>query len=109
MNLTCEDGIACTIDSCAEPDLGCEHRPENPTTFCDDQVACTVDDYAASCDCTHTPSDSACDDDGDPCTAGACNPATGCASICDDGNACTTDLCDSGTGECSHVELNCSN
>jgi len=110
--INCNDGLECTVDSCLK-DTGCEHRVENPITFCDDQIACTDDDsavdYAASCGCTHTPRNSACDD-GDPCTADACNPATGCAhpSICDDGLACTTDLCDPGTQQCSHVELNCS-
>jgi hypothetical protein len=47
----CDDGIACTIDTCVDP---CTYPP-----------------------CSHEPDHSQCDD-GDPCTTGTCDPAVGC-------------------------------
>jgi len=38
--MTCNDGIACTLDSC-NPSTGCQYLPVD--TFCDDQDDCTVD------------------------------------------------------------------
>jgi hypothetical protein len=47
--------------------------------------------------------------DDDPCTADACDPATGevthAAVAVDDGDACTTDACDPATGEATHVPV----
>ncbi len=47
--------------------------------------------------------------DGDACTADACNPTTGCttsALTCNDNNACTVDVCSSATG-CSSTPVAC--
>jgi len=70
---SCEDGNACTVDSCMAPGT-CEHM-----------------DTSASCD------------DGNACTVDFCDPLAGCASDdvsseCDDGIACTVDYCDPGLG-----------
>ena len=64
----CDDGNACTTDSC---DNGaCRHTPVN----CDDGNACTTDSCDSHAGCKHAPVD------------------------CDDHNVCTTDSCDSHTG-----------
>ncbi len=84
----CDDGDACTIDTCLGDGLGCEH-----VASCEEGVACTID----ACDvdaCTHTPDDSACDDDNE-CTTDICNTVTGCVHAnltggdCDDDDFCT--------------------
>ena len=102
--LDCDDGSACTTDSC-NPLSGCV----NDVTAsigdpCDDGIGCTVGDACnASGACVPgLPDDASCDDL-DTCTADACDPFdpasdpfTGCVSTltpgtpCDDGDACTT-------------------
>ncbi|MBI5486581.1 MAG: putative metal-binding motif-containing protein [Deltaproteobacteria bacterium] len=75
----CDDGIACTVDSC------------DPTTGA----------------CRNDPLDEACSD-GDPCTGvETCDATRGCVAgtppSCDDGNSCTADRCDaSAPGGCVH-------
>jgi len=48
-------------------------------------------------------------DDGDACTADACDPAVGCGHTLgvklDDDNACTADACDPTTGDVSHTTI----
>jgi hypothetical protein len=75
-NADCDDGNACTTDTC------------NLTTHA----------------CTNTNNTNTCSDDGnlctsDVCSAGACtHPLKGNGTACDDGNACTqTATCQSGT------------
>src|SRR5262249_17748407 len=47
---------------------------------CDDGNACTVDSCdAATAACVHPPI--ACSDDGDPCTVEGCDPKTGCTHV----------------------------
>ena len=70
--LVCDDGNACTDDSC-DGKLGCVHKAN--TALCDDGDACTV---------------------GDLCKETQCLP--GGAKSCDDSNVCTTDACDSKIG-----------
>jgi hypothetical protein len=100
-NIDCDDGDACTDDSC-DPATGlCVNTPN---IDCDDGDACTDD----SCDpatglCVNTPNIDC--DDGDACTDDSCDPATGlCVNTpnidCDDGDACTDDSCDPATGLC---------
>jgi hypothetical protein len=102
-NADCDDGNACTADSCDPATGECANVP----TDCDDGDPCTID----SCDpatgqCGHVPA--ACDD-GDACTTDSCDPATGeCGhvpAVCDDGYACTADSCDPATGECVFEDL----
>ncbi len=75
----CDDGSACTQDSCFNnlckqiPSLGC---------------------CKTAADCTG----------GDECSVATCEQGA-CALLpkdCSDGVACTLDVCDSGTGECGH-------
>ena len=96
----CDDGNACTAESC-DPATGCENTPECVLdTDCDDSDACTVDTCSADGCCVFTPIDvpRGCDD-GNACTAEGCDPATGCENTpecvvdadCDDSDACTAD------------------
>jgi hypothetical protein len=103
-NVVCDDGDACTDDSC-DPNTGeCVYEPN---VVCDDGDACTDD----SCDpntgeCVYEPN-VVCDD-GDACTDDSCDPNTGeCVYepniVCDDADICTDDSCDPNTGECVFV------
>ena len=99
------------------------------TKPCDDKNLCTKDDKCRGGVCIGTP---VICEDGNPCTKGACDPATGQCTFkpvegtcsdgdlctqndkcvqgrcvgtpvsCDDGNPCTTDSCDSTVG-CIHT------
>jgi len=106
--LTCDDGNACTDDTC-DPEKGCTFTPNNAA--CDDGNACTVGDACASGSCLG--GDAATCDDGNVCTDDSCNPAVGCGHTpntvgCSDGNACTTDdVCAEGlclSGEAPNCE-----
>ena len=126
----CDDGNACTTDSCSVAD-GCAHAAN--TASCDDGDGCSVGDVCKgkgcsagkqkACDdgqvCTIDGCDAKsgeclfdakpleakpCDADGTACTAAdkcvAGKCAAGKAVVCDDGNACTVDTCDAKTGKC---------
>ncbi|MBM4372418.1 MAG: hypothetical protein FJ098_12235, partial [Deltaproteobacteria bacterium] len=108
----CDDGSACTVDTCVEgtcavaplecndsnlctndlcdPATGCLY-PFNALA-CDDGSVCTVDDHCSLGTCTGDPLDCG---DGLDCTLDTCDPVEGCHStpICDDGIFCTTDAC----------------
>jgi len=96
----CDDGNACTTDSC---DTGtCTHT----ALSCDDGSACTTDSCDPATGCNHTTLSC---DDGSACTTDSCSAATGCAHAalsCDDGSACTTDSCSAASG-CNHTTLSC--
>ena len=105
---TCDDGLYCNGVEFCNPSLGCQ--PGTPPN-CDDGIACTLDSCNEATDsCNHVPQNSACDD-GNPCTDDSCNPATGCAhtnntATCNDGNACTfSDTCSGGT--CGGTAITC--
>ncbi len=92
---SCSDGNACTDDLC-ESFVGCKF-PDNGDT-CTDNNACTSGDKCQGGQCEPQAATNC--DDGEPCTADECNPATGCFKVpsnsgpCDDGNQCTpTDTC----------------
>lgn len=98
--VSCDDENPCTVDSC-DLAAGCVNEPcALHLAPCDDGVACTTGDTCRSGQCLG----SADCDDGDPCTADACDLATAaCAHEstggipCDDGDACTTgDVCTAG-------------
>ena len=97
LELNCEDGNPCTDDAC-DPATGCTHVDNNSP--CSDGDTCTSGDTCAAGQCVGG-ADIACDD-GNPCTADSCDPASGCSHAaapgeCDDGNACTTgDTCIAG-------------
>ncbi len=75
----CDDGSACTIDSC-QPAKGCQFAALKPGSKCEDGTKCTTGDL---CD-----------------IKGAC---LGKKVNCDDGNKCTDDLCNPGSGKCTSI------
>jgi hypothetical protein len=100
----CDDGIACTIDTCVNGT--CVFTPDN--TLCDDGVACTVDTCDATLGCVFTPDNTLCDD-ADACTIDTCDATLGCqyeSVNCDDSNACTIDSCDPDSG-CTYEDVVC--
>ncbi len=102
----CDDGNACTEDSCAAVD-GCVNQLLDSGS-CDDGNPCTVADHCDAGDCVGQLVD--CDDQ-NPCTDDWCNPAGGCAhgnstEKCDDGDPCTlADQC--AEGLCVGTEVPC--
>jgi photosystem II stability/assembly factor-like uncharacterized protein len=97
--VACNDGNACTSDSCNPATGACTHTPT--VAACDDGNDCTSGDYCDAGRCVGSAAVSC--DDGNECTADSCAPNSGCqnepliAALCDDGNPCTVgDLC-SGT------------
>ncbi len=92
----CSDGDPCTLgETCAEGQCG-----GGVSLGCDDGNACT-DDSCGAAGCTFVANAEACDDgnactSGDQCSGGACAGAA--AVACTDGIACTQDGCDPATG-----------
>jgi hypothetical protein len=90
----CDDGIACTLDSCGTAGT-CRHLPES--SLCEEGRTCVE-----GVGCTHSSMrtctvDEDCDDgifcNGDArCAGRVCLPLG--PRTCDDGNACTIDVCD---------------
>ena len=101
-HLTCDDGVFCNGIEVCDAEFGCV---AGESIACDDGVACTVDLCDATNDiCTHAASDTACDD-GLFCTGiETCDATAGCLAgtppVCDDGINCTTDTCDPATDTC---------
>ena len=121
--LDCDDGNACTDDSC-DSESGCVNTPNQ--AGCDDKDACTLTDVCVNgecvgsnldlcddenvctddyCDmesgCVNAANQAGCDDDNqctltDACVDGACVGSD--LDPCDDGNVCTDDSCDSESG-----------
>jgi Dictyostelium (slime mold) repeat len=89
----CDDGNACTFDSCDAS--GCTH--EHVNIGCDDGDLCTDDDRCEDGVCQ--PGTLVVCDDENGCTIDSCDPLLGCLAeldvfACDDGNPCTVDSCD---------------
>ena len=115
LGASCDDGNACTSDSCNAITGACEHS----TVQCDDGNSCTAESCDPLSGCVSTPRTGQSCDDGnvcsstDVCTAsGTClgTPITGCCfsdSDCDDGNACTQDSCDETTRICRNAQRVC--
>ena len=90
-NISCNDANACTIDTCV-PATGCVHQPS--TDPCNDGDICTTNDTCSNGSCQGQPSTDPCND-GNVCTANdTCNngicQGQQLTGPCDDGNACTT-------------------
>lgn len=122
----CNDGVACTVDSCNESTDSCNNVPNNAScddgAFCNGAETCsaTLGCQAGSnpCPgqaCVESTDTCVCDDNGDcsdgqycngaeVCNAGSCQAGT--APNCNDGVACTTDSCNEGTDSCNHVANN---
>lgn len=128
----CDDGIACTTNSCNAQLGACEYIPDDslcsnglfcdgvetcsPTLGCipgtppncDDQITCTLD----SCDevndqCAHQPDSSICDDAVFCNGVEVCDPLQGCQSgpppVCNDSIGCTVDSCDTVSDQCQYL------
>jgi len=122
--VACNDGVACTVDTCNETTDSCESTPVDhscshhghfcdgtdicdPTLGCvhgappdcDDGVGCTADSCSVVVDaCVNTPDDALCDD-GLFCTGEEfCHPVTGCGSS---GDPCGGLACDEATDSCN--------
>ena len=95
----CDDGIACTLDSC-DPKTGCVHTGQ--AKLCDDGNPCTLETCNGTAGCLLQPALGQPCDDGNACTSGdTCSVGAGgivCSGgaklVCDDKNPCTADLCD---------------
>ncbi len=124
----CDDGNACTADTCAEG-LGCQHAAVAANTACDDGDPCSTGDVCVSGACKGAPV--VCAPDANPCTDAKCDAVSGCIQVastgpcndknpctkvdlcvgtvctgtqpidCNDNDTCTDDLCVAGTG-CTH-------
>ncbi len=106
----CNDGNACTDDSCNESTNMCDNDPEPLSTPCEaDANLCTTDHCNGSGMCVFQ-SNVSCQAPSPPCEGGAvCNPGTGMcvpqpdaapSTPCNaDANACTVDHCN-GSGAC---------
>jgi len=128
--INCNDGVACTADSCNDTTDQCDNIPNN--ALCDDSVYCTVDVCDEDTGCENTPTASRCNDSNvcttdscdvdDDCQYDAnslscndtlyCNGTDTCANKtcsihsgnpCDDANVCTTDQCFEAGDTCSNV------
>jgi len=108
----CDDGVACTVDSCDEGTDSCVASADDSRCTaeaggtCDDSLGCQYPTCTAAT-CTAGPCQTAsCEGDvcvrtnlcggSDICCGGSC-----VAAGCDDGNPCTDDSC--GAGGCVHV------
>lgn len=100
---SCDDGDACTADSCDQDTGACVHS----AMTCDDANICTTDSCDSATGCSNVANTLPCSD-GDPCTVGDHCEASSCQSMpkdCADGDLCTEDTCTAGTGECTHVDV----
>jgi len=120
----CNDGVACTDDSCNEVTDSCDNIANNAN--CDDGLFCNgtetcdalLDCQAGSnpcpgqsCDevgdaCVDCQGDPDCDDSlwcngAETCVAGTCQAGT--APNCNDGVGCTADSCNEATDSCDHT------
>ena len=94
---TCpDDGDPCVTDVCNPATGACGVNAPDATP-CEDGDLCTLLDTCTAGLCT-AGGPKSCADDGNPCTAGVCDPATGaCSDIPDNGTPCEDgDLCTSG-------------
>jgi hypothetical protein len=102
--VVCDDGNACTVDSC-DPTKGCQSASATDGTTC---IAAACDGLtqvpASTCTagtCVKTGDPINCNDN-NPCSDDSCNPSGGCGHVnntvaCSDGDACTTqDACSAG-------------
>jgi hypothetical protein len=97
----CDDGDACTVDSCDLSTNLCLHDALD----CSDGLTCTVDGCDSATGCVYSPLDC---DDGDGCTVDSCSEGTGCVATAvdpDDGDPCTADSCNPADGVITNLDV----
>ncbi len=114
----CDDGVACTKDSCSAATGACVHEPQNVT--CSDGNACTTTDSCQGGVCVGANNTCVCvqdsDCDGYPldrcqgeyaCVAGGCVLVPGTAPSCgtEQDSPCSYQGCDPATGQCTVIDL----
>jgi len=104
----CDDGLACNGTETCSATLDCQ---AGTAVNCDDGVACTTDTCSEpGGTCSNTPNDAACDNglfcDGVETCDVVNDCQTGTAVNCDDGVGCTDDSCNEGTDSCDNVPNN---
>ena len=111
-NGDCDDGNACTADTCALATFVCSSVATNEGGSCNDGNVTTEADTCTAGTCAGKPKD--CSKLAGPCTLGIVNTATGdCqaqakdnGTLCDDLDACTS-YSDCQTGQCVGVGQAC--
>jgi len=106
----CTDKVVCTAEACVSG--ACEYPAVEPGTSCSDGNKCNGEEGCSGTTCQGG-SPLNCDD-GEDCTADACDGADGCThtpltgTSCSDGDPCTTgDKC-GGDGKCqAGTQINC--
>jgi cysteine-rich repeat protein len=101
---TCDDGLFCNGVETCDAVLGCQAG----TAPCDDGVACTDDSCdEVNYQCSNAVNDGACDDRLFCNGVETCDAVLGCqpgtAPDCDDGVACTDDICDEVNDWCANM------
>ncbi len=102
--IDCDDGNACTIDSCAAATGKCGHNNKNDGLKCGVNGKCVSGKCVLDKGCKGKQDGATCDD-GNPCTANDSCLGGGCAGgtnkVCDDSDPCTKDFCDITNGKCA--------
>ena len=94
--VNCDDGDACTTDTCVKDTGACTHT----ALSCDDGISCTRDSCSHATGCLHAPDASLCPTQPHCNAAKICSPVSGCGIDCSDGSICTTDRCDETLDHC---------
>ena len=96
MDADCDDGIACTNDSCAVGGV-CRNLPDN--ALCEESELCTRDEGCVDgCENDEDCNDGIFCNGVETCIVGECYTAS--PVDCDDGNDCTVDRCDAEIDGC---------
>ncbi|MEZ4221186.1 MAG: hypothetical protein R3B13_09660 [Polyangiaceae bacterium] len=96
--LTCDDGIACTNDTCLSS-IGCSFTPDSSS--CQDGSTCNGQEVcSAFLGCQPAPNPLQCGDDGIACTTEACVEGVGCVSTPDNSSCACGQTCNPSQGGC---------
>ena len=98
--IVCDDGNACTSDSCS-PASGCTFTNQPNGLSCSDGNVCTGEEVCSNGVCTNVP-DLDCND-GNNCTVDSCAPPKGCRNLPVSG-CCTTNADCADASQCTQNE-----
>ncbi len=105
----CDDGLYCNGQEACDSSSGVAVCQAGTPQNCDDGVACTDDSCNEGTDsCDNIANNGNCDD-GLYCNGNeTCDPSSGCQAgtpvVCGDGASCTTDVCDEATDSCQSTD-----